>query len=105
MNTHEVEDFFRIGDIVVVKTIKQVKETEGVYDCTRCNMYFSCHYKQEEYSVFCAKDYFTQGKTGRIVGGVYDSYLKVEIDGIECLFPHFALIKVEKVSRIGVVKL
>ena len=72
--------FFRIGDKVTVKSISEITEVKGIHDMKGTCKTFTCHYKNMKYEVF-----------GVVIGGVYDTYLQVKINGKVYLLPHFAL--------------
>lgn len=86
-----MDEFFRKGDKVIVKTIQEIKDTKHTGNYKQDNKHFSCTYRGLEYSVFCDFDHHAQGKEGVIQGGIYDYYMKVMIDGKVHQIPAFAL--------------
>lgn len=94
-------EFFRINDVFIVKDVQEIIDTVGKENAGFWshdgNDYMMCHYKHNTYVVFNGIEMFNLvGKTGKVIGGVYDKYLEVIIEDKVYNIPHFAIKHIEK---------
>lgn len=88
----ETLPFLRIGDKVIVKSPYEISSIKGMGQMKHIDGKIYATYKGMSYEIYSEEEMQCIGDTGVVVGGVYDTYLRVRMsDGMVKLFPHFVL--------------
>ena len=88
----ETLPFLRIDDKVIVKSPYEISLIKGIRNMKHIEGKIYSTYKNMSYEIYSEEEMQYIGDTGEVVGGVYDTYLRVRMsDGAVKLFPHFAL--------------
>ena len=88
----ETLPFLRIDDKVIVKSPYEISLIKGIRNMKHIEGKIYSTYKNMSYEIYSEEEMRYIGDTGEVVGGVYDTYLRVRMsDGAVKLFPHFAL--------------